>query len=311
MAWSAKGRHNKKTPRQYVADFHSRPSRGMVLLPGYECEELYLLQQRGVLTSDTNCLFIEREPATLVLVKRQVALLWKEWGFTKPPVYHDDEAALIAEVPFKVDLIHYDLFGNLTFDDVIALRDVILPQLTKSGGLFITFSTATRGNMFIPAITNRLEDIMASKFHETVNLLVGKNLTLNERRLIATYSLLFDNFLFGQSESCVTAVYQDERSEGMMIQMCARGSGVPQLHIEDYYTPTPQERTRPMNATAKPKTNAVSGIARMLLEAKTPGQKAAATKKYNAYKAQRVSEGASEERVEAGIKAAQTKMLQA
>jgi hypothetical protein len=311
MGWSAEGRNRKQEARNNVVSALDGPSKGLLLMPGEDCRELPLLKEAGVLTADTDCTFVEWDSDSAAIIMDRVTKLWGQWGFTKKPRLHAGEFATLPRLDSRLDLVHQDLFGNLTFADAICLRDVVRPAMLQDGWFYITFSNATRGNRFMPAAVEIMQQYLRNDFSNNRVALTGDtDLGSNERSLVAAYTLLFERFIFGRECECYFLVdYVDEQSPNLMMQMAVTNfTGKPDLFIEDYYTPLPRERKSHMTATKTPKTTNTTCLARQILEAETPAQKAVATRRLRAYIRERESQGANPVMVEAGIKAAMTRL---
>lgn len=315
IEWEARPRKNKRLARNNMTKYiPNKPSKGMLLFAGKDCLEIRLFQKQGIIGPDTKVLIVERNPEWARLIEEQCAILWRSWGYSRNFFIWEDEYSSLPYVPFStLDLVHLDYFGNMSYEDVITTRSLILPKLMKKQGrFFMTFCVPTRGNVFMRTMSSALEQMLPDDFYRDYNALQGYE--KNEARMLMTYITMLEKFIFGsKAEIGVTACYYDISEQGgeevlkspsVMMQLLVHNFGEPEMSIEEFCQTNPlfaKERTVTKNQNRP-------CLARQILDAVTPGQKAAATRRLNAHLDEKESQGFSRTMSLAGVKASMKRL---
>ncbi len=206
--WLSDDRKNKNLAREKV--FSCGPKKSILLLPGYRCECVKEALQKGVITKDTVCTFVERDLETACQIKQWV---YDEWKFPIPPIVHMGELMTLKMHP--IDLAYIDLFGNLTKAEVEWIQNELIPNLMPGSDLFFTFSVPIRGNEFMRRALNTMNTKYNSMFNDRMDKV--KNIKKEAREVAALYDVIFERMFVDHSYNTEFWTYRDRGPFTMLL----------------------------------------------------------------------------------------------
>lgn len=179
MIWRGKNLDQKQKARE--AAFDCTPRQSILLMPGYDCEDLKLAINKGIVKDNTTIFLIERERTVCDQIRKWID---KEWSLPLPPlVYHTN----LCDYPMvPIDFAYIDLFGNLSQKDWKWIQSQLVPNLMPGSQLCFTFCCNVWGNVFMQQVIRKLEE--KPRYSEILNSL---NFYGKTKHLAATYYMLF------------------------------------------------------------------------------------------------------------------------
>jgi hypothetical protein len=172
-----------------------------LLLPGYKCECIKTALEKGVVTTQTVCLFVERELESACGIKQWIT---EHWDMPFPPLVHYGELHKLSLVP--VDLAYIDLLGNLTRVDLKWIQRELVPNLMPGCDLAFTFSVPFRGNKFIKSALEVVKTKHTDLFRTRIESVCVES---RVKEIAVFYEILFEEILAKHSYNVEFLTYKD------------------------------------------------------------------------------------------------------
>lgn len=310
--WTKEERKLKVYQRQKLFEGLNKPIRSYLSLPGIDCEDVrYAWTNNFISPSKTYYFGIEKSSEIFSPIKEWFSSNWKH----NYALVNDSMANI--ELDRQFDLAFIDLLGNINYEDAYWIRNMLCPNMLPHSRVGITINTSLRYNSFIPRVRNFLLDKHKDYYFDISDKISQRGEYPQKiMRCLTTYTILCINYLFAKYDFKINYNYYKEEQSTYVMTLFRIDNLVKKYKLSSEeksieesisgivekfrFVPKGFERKviLPMAATVK------DGLVDQILKARTPGQKAAATRRLNAFARQRAKEtGYSETMVAAGIKA--------
>lgn len=293
----------KQQTREMAVDFPYRSSALFLPAAGAKC--VLLAQEKGMIDKNTKLQLVERNTKTAA----QLSQTMSDSGLNY--MMHNTDLTQV-ELVHKLDYAWIDLNGTISQSLAIWIENELQKNLNDNSYLCLTHEFAWRNNQWLKDFREKeLNNPEYLKFRIATGIYSGEF-----TKLLAFPAYLISKLLNNWKITLLSDPfrYADRTLEKAAVDMVFYRFSLnkKQSYVQKISTNVVEKSVRPVSKERKMKSILTAAVViNAIYTAKSPAQKAHATRKLNAYVATRVEEGKKESQVRAAIAAHVTRRRQA